>query len=498
MPDALLGLSIPSEEPSFIDGKPVRGDGPPRLVIYPGDESQVSTLIEAGAAEVDAAVMAARRSFESGVWARRSVEQRQEVLRRIAELILNHAEELAQLEVLNAGLPIAHVRGMHMPRSAYNFRFFAEVIGQATDQVITQNPTYLTYVERDPVGVAALIAPWNAPTALATMKMAAALAFGNSLVLKPSEQTPLALYRIIELMHEAGLPDGVVNLVNGRGPVTGAALSAHPEVDVISFTGGGAAGAAIGEAAGRSFKPVTMELGGKSANIIFESADLDRALDGALVGIFSNNGQQCLAGSRILVQKSIAEEFMARFVERAQRIRVGDPMDPETVMGPLSSAAHRDKVLGYVDVATGEGGRLLTGGRRHPDFAKGFYVEPTAVLAPSNEARICQEEVFGPLASFLTFEAPEDAIRIANASSFGLVAYLWSKDVTTVLSGARALRAGTIWVNTPMMRELRAPFGGYKASGVWREGALECRDFYTEKKTVSIPVEDFPLPQWGT
>lgn len=498
MPDAGAPFAVSPEITSFIDGRFVPASGEVRLpVIYPGDESQVSELVEADAEEVNAAVGAARRSFKSGVWAHRSVEERQQVLYRISELILANVEEIAYLETLNAGLPIAHLKGMHIPRSAYNFRFFAEVISQATDTLITQHPSYITMVTRDPVGVAALIAPWNAPTALATMKMAAALAFGNSLVLKPSEQTPLALAKIISLMQEAGVPDGVVNMVNGRGPVTGAALSENPDVDVISFTGGGLAGRAIAATAGRNLKPVTMELGGKSANIIFDSADIERALDGALVGIFSNNGQQCLAGSRILVQADIADEFIDRFAERCEKIRVGDPMDPATVIGPLSSKAHLDKVLSYVDVAKADGAELLTGGHRHPDLEKGFYVQPTAVMAPSNEARICQEEVFGPLASFLTFEHHEDAIRIANDSEFGLVAYVWSQDVKTVLQCSKQIRAGTIWVNTPMMRELRAPFGGYKDSGIWREGAVECRDFYTEKKTTSIPVEDFPLPRWG-
>jgi 5-carboxymethyl-2-hydroxymuconic-semialdehyde dehydrogenase/aminomuconate-semialdehyde/2-hydroxymuconate-6-semialdehyde dehydrogenase len=294
----------------------------------------------------------------------------------------------------------------------------------------------------------------------------------------------------VELLHEAGLPDGVVNLVNGRGATTGAALVAHPGVDLVSFTGGTHTGRLIAAEAGRRLKPVTMELGGKSANIVFASADLDRALDAALVGIYSNNGQQCLAGSRILLERKIADEFVAKFVARARAIRIGDPTDDRTELGPLASAPHRERVLGFVDIAKADGAKLLTGGKR-PDMpgalAGGYYVEPTAVWAPGPHARVAREEIFGPFASFLTFDSYDDAIRIANDGEFGLVAYVWSDHLPTVERATRDLAAGVVWVNTPMTRELRAPFGGYKDSGLGREGGEACERFYTEVKTVTVP-----------
>jgi acyl-CoA reductase-like NAD-dependent aldehyde dehydrogenase len=322
------------------------------------------------------------------------------------------------------------------------------------------------------------------------------IAFGNTCVLKPSEYTPLSMIRMVELMHEAGLPPGVVNLVNGRGPVTGSALVNHEGIDMVGFTGGTTTGKAIMSDAGRALKPVILELGGKSANIIFESADLDKALDGALTGIYSNNGQQCLAGSRILVQRSIADAFIEQFIARSRNIRVGDPMDATTELGPLAFEAHRDRVLSYVDIAKAEGAQLLTGGGR-TDQERGFYIEPTAVLAPSNAIRVAREEIFGPFATFLTFDSVDEAITIANDSDFGLVAYVWSEDLRTVLQASRDLRAGTIWVNTPMMRELRAPFGGYKQSGIGRDGARSSVEFFTEEKTTTIPIESVPLGSFG-
>ncbi|MEM7445136.1 MAG: aldehyde dehydrogenase [Pseudomonadota bacterium] len=492
-----MGFNAPGTVTSFIDGKSVAPSGEPLPVFYPASGEKISELREADATEVDRAVAAARRAFDAGPWPGLSTEKRQDMLLAIRQTVLAHLEELAMLECLNTGLVLRELKERHVARAAYNFRFFAEFIGQMAGQVYGQNPAYQTTVTREPVGVAALIAPWNAPLALASMKVAAAIAFGNTCVLKPSEQTPLALVRFVELLHEAGLPEGVVNLVNGRGSVTGQALVDHPGVDLISFTGGTETGRQIMASAGKRLVPTTMELGGKSANIIFDSADIEQALNGALLGIFSNNGQQCLAGSRILVQRSIADSFIERFVERAQRIRVGDPMADDTELGPLASEPHMRRVLGYVDIAAADGGRLLTGGQRREDLGAGYYVTPTAVTAPTNDTRVCQEEIFGPFASFLTFNTTDEAIAIANASKFGLVSYVWSNDLPTVMRATSEIRAGVVWVNTPMMRELRAPFGGYKESGVGREGGESCRDFYTEPKTVSIPITPLSLRQLG-
>jgi acyl-CoA reductase-like NAD-dependent aldehyde dehydrogenase len=479
---------------SLIDGRLVAPDaaGFDWPVICPATEERVSVLREADVAEVDAAVAAARRAFDAGPWPRMTLDARKDILYRIRDVIRGHADELAYLECLNAGLPITRIREQ-IGRAARNFEFFAEVASTMKGETYTGLQGYLTYVTREPKGVGALIAPWNAPLALASMRVATCIAFGNTCVLKPSEYTPLSTLRMVELFHAAGLPPGVVNLVNGRGAVTGVALVSHPGIDMVGFTGGTQTGAAIMAAAGQHLKPCLLELGGKSANIIHPSADLDRALDGALGGIYSNNGQQCLAGSRILVQRSIAEEFIARFVERARRIRIGDPMDPATELGPLAFEQHLQRVLSYVEVARRDGATLLTGGRRPPEFERGFYIEPTAVLATSNRDRVCREEIFGPFATFLAYDTLDEAIAIANDSPYGLVAYVWANDLDVVMRASRDLRAGTIWVNTTMVRELRAPFGGYKQSGVGRDGASSSVEFFTEQKTTTIPIG--PAPQ---
>jgi len=488
---------VPDRVTSLIDGEPVAARGGFDLpIVNPANEETVSRLREADEQEVNAAVSAARRAFDAGPWPRMHVDERKDILYAIRDHLRKNADELIYLECLNAGLPIAHVRG-HVQRMARNFEFFAEVASTVAGETYTQAKGYLTYVTREPKGVCAAIAPWNAPLALASMRVASCIAFGNTCVLKPSEFTPLSMRRMVEVFGEAGLPAGVVNLVNGRGAVTGNALVRHPGIDMVGFTGGTATGRAIAAIAGQALKPVALELGGKSANIICANADLDRALDGSLLGIFANNGQQCLAGSRILLETSIAEEFVARFVERARCIRLGDPMLASTEVGPLAFRAHMERVLSYTDVARADGAKLLTGGRRAQAFDKGYYVEPTAVLAPNNAARVCREEIFGPFATFLTFDTLDEAIRIANDSPFGLVAYVWSEDLNTVMRVSREVRAGTIWVNTPMMRELRAPFGGFKESGIGRDGPRTSVDFYTELKATTIPIDPVKMPQFG-
>ena len=329
------------------------------------------------------------------------------------------------------------------------------------------------------------------------MRIASCIPWGNTCVLKPSEYTPLSMRRMVEIFHEAGLPPGVVNLVNGRGAVTGNALVTHPDINMVGFTGGTATGRTIAAAAGRNLKPVALELGGKSANIVFESANIPRALDGALASIYGNNGQQCLAGSRILVQRGILNEFVERFVERARKIKLGDPLLAGTEVGPLAFKGHMERVLSYVDIARDDGAKLLTGGKRAAQFSRGWFVEPTAVLAPHNDARVCQEEIFGPFATFLGFDTLDEAIALANNSKFGLVNYVWSDDLTTVMRCSREIRAGTVWVNTPLLRELRAPFGGYKESGIGRDGPQASLEFYTELKATIIPIDPVTMHRYG-
>lgn len=483
---------------SLIDGKPVapRATGEDLEIVNPATEAVLTRLREADAEEVDAAVRSARRAFDQGPWPRMDINDRKDILYSIRDHLRKHAEELAYLECLNTGLPLQSVRG-HVARMARNFEFFAEVASNVHGETYTQTAGFLTYVTREPKGVAGCIAPWNAPLALASMRVATCIPFGNTCVLKPSEYTPLSMLRMVEIFHEAGLPPGVVNLINGRGAVTGNALVAHPGIDMVGFTGGTVTGRAIAAAAGRNLKPVALELGGKSANIIFESANFEQALDGALDSIYRNNGQQCLAGSRILVQRSIAKRFIEAFVERARRIRIGDPLQADTELGPLAFRQHMERVLSFAEVARSDGAKLLTGGKRAAAQPRGWFIEPTAVLAADNDARVCREEIFGPFATFLEFDTLDEAIAIANASNFGLVNYVWSQDLNVAMRCSRDIRAGTVWINTPMMRELRAPFGGYKESGIGRDGPQASLEFFTELKATIIPIDGVKMHRFG-
>ncbi len=483
---------------SIIDGRATWSEGAQQLpIINPHDESRNGVLLEADAAEVDAAVAAARNAFDEGPWPRMAVSERQALLRKAGATLAQHGDELAALECEDAGLPMHEIRGRHVPRMQQNFDYVASLIGFDTGDTLEQIPNYLTLVSHEPAGVAALIAPWNAPLALASMKLTSAICTGNTCVLKPSEYTPSSLYRFVELLGEAGLPDGVVNLVNGRGTVTGSALVEHAGVDRIAFTGGTATGRAIMRAAADNLTPVMLELGGKSANLIFDTADIDAAIDGALLGIYSNNGQQCLAGSRIFVQENIIDAFVERFAERSRKIRVGDPRDRNTEVGPLCYREHFERVLGYVDVAKRDGAQLICGGRPAPGFSKGYYLEPTAFLVADNDARIAREEIFGPFATIIPFGSVADGIRMANDSEFGLVAYAWTEDLKTAFRARNELRAGTVWINTPLMRDLHAPFGGYKHSGVGRTGGFEGVHFFTETKTTTIATSALELRKLG-
>ncbi|MGD9942427.1 MAG: aldehyde dehydrogenase family protein [Burkholderiaceae bacterium] len=492
---AIRSWPVPPVVCSYIDGR--RSEpGPHRLpVINPATEQQVAELAEADAAETARAVEAAQRAHLDGRWSNLPARSKREVLLRIAQLTGEHLDELAWLETLNSGLPLRYARQFQLPRILRNFNFFADTLSQNVERGGLDDDAYLRYVLRDPLGVVALISPWNAPLALASTKIAAALAFGNTCVVKTSEQTPLAVSRFMELLSEAGVPDGVVNMVNGRGSVTGTALVSHPAVRGISFTGGTETGRAIAGVAGPALKRIDLELGGKSANIITESADLDRALDGALAGIYLNNGQQCFAGSRILLARKIAEPFIERFVERARRISVGDPLDPDTEVGPLAFESHYKRVLGFAELAHEDGNTLLTGGRRASRFERGYYVEPTAVLARSNSARLCQQEIFGPFATLLIYDSLDEALAIANDSAFGLVSYLWTERLEEAMRASRALQTGVVLVNTNMSLDMRFPFGGYKDSGVGREGIEGMRHFYSQDKVVTIGLRPpAPLP----
>jgi acyl-CoA reductase-like NAD-dependent aldehyde dehydrogenase len=483
------GLNISARVRHLIGGHTLPGTsvGEALRVRYPATAEAVCELHEDGPEVVDAAVGAARQAFETGPWPGLAVTERQRILRRAGELISKHQDELAVLETICAGLPVSHLTGRQIPRAAENFSFFADYVGTMAGETFDQAAGFLTMVTREPSGVAALVAPWNAPLALATMQISSCIAFGNTCVLKPSEYTPLAVRRMVELLGQAGVPPGVVNVVNGRGHVTGHALTSHPDVDRIAFTGGGVTARSIMSDAAKNLTPVHMELGGKSANMVFADADLERAVDGSLINIFSNNGQMCIAGSRILVHRSVADEFIDAFVARTRKIRVGDPMDQDTEVGPLAFEAHMNKVLAYVDLAREEGAEVLAGGQRIERLAPGYFVEPTAVLVDNNKLRVCQEEVFGPFATIQIFDEVDEAIAIANDSEYGLVSYGWTENLQLAMRLQSSIRAGTIWINTPLLRDLRAPFGGYKNSGIGRDGPRQCAEFYTEEKATIVP-----------
>jgi acyl-CoA reductase-like NAD-dependent aldehyde dehydrogenase len=492
-------VTLPERALSHVDGAPLPVDrnGNTVPVFYPATEELVVEIQEADAQEVDIAVTAARRAFAGGPWPHLPVSERQRLLRAAGSLIRQHQQELAVLESLCAGLTAAHLALRQIPRAAQNFEFFADVIGTLGGETFEQEAGFLTTVTREPAGVAALLAPWNAPLALASMQIASCIAFGNCCVLKPSEYTPLSILRMVQLLEQAGIPAGVVNVVNGKGPVTGEALVAHRDIDRIAFTGGTETARHIMRGAAQNLTPVHFELGGKSANIVFADADLERALDGSLLNVYANNGQICIAGSRILVQRAVAETFFERFAARVKRMRIGDPMSPYTEIGPLAFRAHRDRVLAYAQLAREEGAQILTGGNVPPGFDRGWYIEPTAVRVDSNALRICQEEIFGPFATLQVFDEPEEAIAIANDSRFGLVAYGWTENLGLALKLQRELRAGTVWINTPLLRDLRAPFGGFGDSGIGRDGPRQCAEFYTEEKAGIFARGKAPIRKLG-
>ncbi len=435
-------------------------------------------------AEVDAAVAAARRAFDDGPWPRLSAEDRAARLHRLADLIDDHADELAELDTIDMGKPLTQARTKDVPRAAHNFRFFADYQRFCEDERIPVATNHHVYTRYEPVGVAAAISPWNFPLMLATWKVAPALALGNTVVLKPAEQAPASCARLGELAIEAGLPPGVFNVVHGFGPAgAGEALSRHPGVDLVTFTGESATGRAIMRQAADGLKRLSFELGGKGANLVFADCDLERAVDWSIQAIFTNAGQVCLAGSRLYVERPIYDEFLARFVERAEAMVLGDPLDPATQIGPLASEEHWRKVTGYLELAPQEGATVVTGGA-----ASGWWVRPTVLVDVDATMRVCREEIFGPVVTVAAFDDEDQAVRLANDTRYGLNAMVFTENVRRAHRVAAALQAGTIWVNCFFVRDLRAPFGGFKDSGIGREGGKYSREFFTEAKAVVIEL----------
>jgi aldehyde dehydrogenase (NAD+) len=483
------GSAVGVRDRLFIGGAFVDAvDGSTFETVNPHDGSVIARVARAGPADVDRAVAAAFAAFPA--WTGLAAAARGRVLLRLADSIEAHVDELARLESLDTGHPIRDSRNLDVVRTAATFRYFGGMADKLQGDVIPVEPGFLNYVLREPLGVVGAIVPWNFPLMFCSWKMGPALSAGNTVVLKPAELTPLSALRIGELMAEAGIPPGVVNIIPGPGRTAGDHLARHRDVRKIAFTGSTAVGRTIVAASAGNLKRVQLELGGKGANIVFADADLAAAVNGSAFAIFHNQGQACIAGSRLILHESIADEFLRRFIELAESIRLGDPLDPATEMGPLTSAGHRDRVLSYVEIAKADGGEILTGGTAPTDpvLARGFYMRPTVVRADSS-SRVCREEVFGPFVSVTTFRSDEEAIAIANDVDYGLGGGLWTRDLSRAHAVAGRIRAGMVWVNSYKRVNPGSPFGGTAQSGYGREMGFEAMREYTEPKSIWINVD---------
>ena len=456
--------------------------------IYPGTGQTIAKVALAGKEDVDRAVAAARKAYEEGPYTKMNGADRGKILWKIADLMEEHIDELAELETLNNGKPLLESRRVDLPQSIACFRYYAGWSGKIGGQTLEtdMNLNALAYTLREPVGVCGQIIPWNFPIQMATWKIAPAIACGNTVVIKPAEQTPLSILRLGELMMEAGLPAGVLNILTGDGPGTGASIVSHSGIDKITFTGSVEVGKTIMRSAADTLKKVTLELGGKSPNVVFADSNLEFAAKVALSGIFFNQGQMCTAGSRILIEESARDQFMEVLAGRAAKMVVGDPLHPKTRMGSLVNEAQMNRVLGYVEKGRQEGATLLSGGERVGD--SGYFVTPTVFDGVTNDMTIAQEEIFGPVASVITFKDLDDAVAIANGTAFGLAAGVWTNDLKKAHTFARNVKAGTVWVNTYNMTDNALPFGGYKESGFGRELGAAALDTYTQLKTVLVDL----------
>ncbi len=451
--------------------------------INPSTGEEICQVAEADAADVERAVRAARSAFEHGPWRSMRASERGRLLHRLADLIESNVDQLARLESLDNGKPVSVAKAVDVAKTVACYRYFAGWADKVHGKTIPIDGDFLCYTRHEPIGVVGQIIPWNFPMLMMAWKLAPALATGNTVVLKPAEQTPLSALRIGELILEAGFPEGVVNVLPGFGPTAGAAIACHMDVDKVAFTGSTEVGHLIMEAAAKSnLKPVTLELGGKSPNIIFADVDLDEAVEGAHMGLFSNQGQSCCAGSRVFVEETIYDEFVERSIARASKRVVGDPFDPRTELGPLVDQTQFDRVMGYIESGHREGATLACGGSRIGN--RGYFIQPTVFADVQDDMQIAREEIFGPVMCIISFKSLDEVIARANRTKYGLAAAVWTRDIKKALAVANGVRAGTVWVNCYNVMDTRSPFGGFKQSGIGRELGEYGLQQYTQVKAV--------------
>ena len=433
------------------------------------------------------AVAAAKKALK-GPWKKFTLDQRIAVIRKIGDIILERKDELARLESLDTGKPIWLSTAVDISRSAFNFHFFADYLRSVGTEAFETDDVAINYSVRRPVGVVGIISPWNLPLLLMTWKLAPALAAGNTVVIKPASLTPTTATIMGEICKEAGVPDGVVNIVNGSGSVVGTGLTEHKDVDAITFTGETSTGQTIMAAGAKTLKKLSYELGGKNPNVIFADADLDEVIDTTLKSSFINQGEVCLCGSRIYVERSAYDEFIEKFVARTKELVVGDPFAPDTKVGALVGKDHYERVLSYVELAKEEGGEILTGGKRPEGLDKGYFLEPTIIVGLDRHCRVVNEEIFGPVVTVIPFDTEEEVLDQVNDTDYGLSASIWTNDIRRGHRMAKEIEAGIIWVNTWFLRDLRTPFGGMKSSGIGREGGIHSFEFYSELSNVCIKL----------
>jgi aldehyde dehydrogenase (NAD+) len=475
-----------ADQKMFIGGKFVESvSGKTFDTINPSTGEVICRVAEGDKVDIDIAVKSARKAFESGPWGRMSGTDRSRLLNKLADAVESHKDELAALESLDNGKPIVDALAADLPLSIQCYRYYAGWADKITGQTIPINGNYFCYTRHEPVGVVGQIIPWNFPLLMQAWKWGPALACGNTVVLKPAEQTPLTALRVAQLAQEVGFPDGVINVVPGYGPTAGAALAGHMDVDKVAFTGETTTGKIVMTAAAQSnLKRVSLELGGKSPNVVFADADLDAAIEGAYFGLFFNQGQCCCAGSRLFVQEKVYDEFVQKMVAKAKGRKVGDPFDPTTQQGPQVSQEQFDRVMGYIEAGREDGAQMLLGGNRVGD--RGYFIAPTVFADVRDEMTIAREEIFGPVMSILKFKDVDEVIERGNRTFYGLAAAVWTKDISKALRMANSLRAGTVWVNCFDVFDAAAPFGGFKMSGIGRELGQYALQLYTEVKTVTV------------